>query len=248
MWHRETTTTFSLYLSQDGRSAGFAKVPSLFHRWRHSIPISMTGGHQQHGSQCVPVWFIGIIWLFVIFRPWSVSGLVRLRNGVQDLIPPVLHNFYTSAGLSSPSSAASPCGVIFEMYIRFPPPTAGQRFSSCVSNTGSASRHRCQVPWQCLLFCQALHRQARCTIHLFLIIPFHPQQTVSLSACPYRYLLFFNYIIIHKMWETHVLHCQVKISTVKKIPPDDLTGGVVYKSTLSNRFTEIRYATESSII
>lgn len=23
MWHRETTTTFSLYLSQDGRSAGF---------------------------------------------------------------------------------------------------------------------------------------------------------------------------------------------------------------------------------
>ena len=50
------------------------------------------------------------------------------------------------------------------------------------------------------------------------------------------------------MWETHVLHCQVQNINSQKIPPDDLTGGIPYKSTFSNRFTEIRYATESSII
>lgn len=50
------------------------------------------------------------------------------------------------------------------------------------------------------------------------------------------------------MWETHVLHCQVQNINSQKIPPDDPTGGILYKSTLSNRFTEIRYAIESKAI
>ena len=39
-----------------------------------------------------------------------------------------------------------------------------------------------------------------------------------------------------------------KMFNSQKTPPDDFTGGIPYKSTLSNRFTEIRYAIESSTI
>lgn len=39
-----------------------------------------------------------------------------------------------------------------------------------------------------------------------------------------------------------------KMFNRQKIPPDDPTGGILYKSTLSNRFTEIRYAIESKAI
>ena len=38
------------------------------------------------------------------------------------------------------------CESELDLDVRFPPPTAEQQFSSCENSTGSASRHKCQVP------------------------------------------------------------------------------------------------------
>ena len=51
----------------------------------------MAGSHQQHSAEGIPIRLVGVIGPLVVLRPGSVGGLVRLRNGGQNLIPPVLH-------------------------------------------------------------------------------------------------------------------------------------------------------------
>ena len=61
------------------------------HGGRHRFLVCTTGGHQQHSAEGIPIRLVGVIGLLIIFKPGSVGGLARLRNGAQDLIPPVLH-------------------------------------------------------------------------------------------------------------------------------------------------------------
>ena len=65
--------------------------PVLRHSGRHRLAVCMTGGHQQHSAEGIPIRFVGVIGPLVILRPGSVGRLARLGNGGQDLIPPVLH-------------------------------------------------------------------------------------------------------------------------------------------------------------
>ena len=65
--------------------------PVLLHGGRHRFLVCTTGGHQQHSAEGIPIQLVGVIRFLIIFKPGSVGGLARLRNGAQDLIPPVLH-------------------------------------------------------------------------------------------------------------------------------------------------------------
>ena len=67
------------------------EVPVLLHSGRHRLIVCMAGGHQQHSAEGIPIRLVGVIGLLIILRPGSIGGLARLRNGAQDLIPPVLH-------------------------------------------------------------------------------------------------------------------------------------------------------------
>ena len=65
--------------------------PVLLHGGRHRFLVCTTGGHQQHSAEGIPIRLVRVIGLLIILRPGGVGGLVRLRNGGQNLIPPVLH-------------------------------------------------------------------------------------------------------------------------------------------------------------
>ena len=68
-----------------------SEVPVLLHNGGHRPIICMAGGNQQHSAEGIPIRLVGVIGFLIIFRPGGVGGLARLRNGAQDLIPPVLH-------------------------------------------------------------------------------------------------------------------------------------------------------------
>ena len=65
--------------------------PVLLHGGRHRFLVCTTGSYQQHSAKGIPIRLVGVIGLLIILRPGGVGGLVRLRNGGQNLIPPVLH-------------------------------------------------------------------------------------------------------------------------------------------------------------
>ena len=69
----------------------FPKIPVLFYSGRHRLPIGMTGGYKQHSAQGIPIGLVCVIGFLIVLRPRGIGRLVRLRNGVQDLISPVLH-------------------------------------------------------------------------------------------------------------------------------------------------------------
>ena len=68
-----------------------SEVPVLLYGGRHRLIVCMAGGHQQHSAEGIPIRLVGVIGLLIIFKPRSVGGLTWLRNGAQDLIPPVLY-------------------------------------------------------------------------------------------------------------------------------------------------------------
>ena len=70
-----------LILAKAGDEGMLHEVPVLLYGGRNLLSVDMTGGHQQHGAESVPVRLVGVVGLFVVLRPGGAGRLARLGDG-----------------------------------------------------------------------------------------------------------------------------------------------------------------------